>query len=32
MAKKKENKDIIRSSAAKYLTFIAAGRGSETSV
>jgi hypothetical protein len=32
MSKKKENKDIIRSSAAEYLTFIAAGGGSETSV
>lgn len=32
MSKKKPNKDIIRSSAAEYLTFIAAGGGSETSV
>ncbi len=33
MADKKKNKsDIVRSSAAEYLTFIAAGGGSETSV
>jgi len=32
MSNKKPNKDIIRSSAAEYLTFVAAGGGSETSV
>jgi hypothetical protein len=32
MSKKKTNRDIIRSSAAEYLTFIAAGGGAETSV
>lgn len=31
-AKKIEKQDIVRSSAAEYLTFIAAGGGSETSV